>query len=90
MYGPADVLAAIDRAGDGPAPHRLEGRSIVPLLTSATALADWRTTVYCDNDFTLRHARRKYVYFQQFASQLYDLEADPAEQCDFGRSPAVT
>jgi hypothetical protein len=94
-------------AGGAPVPHRLEGRSIVPLLTSATVPADWRATVYCDSDFALRHARRslgldpgdargfmartrkwKYVYFQQFAPQLHDLEADPAEQCDLGRSSA--
>ena len=93
-------------AGGEPIPHRLEGRSLTPLL-EGTKPADWRAAVFCDSDFSLRHARRtlglgpdeargfmvrtarwKYVYFERFPPQLFDLDADPAEQRDLGLSPA--
>ncbi len=96
----------LEWAGGEPAPHRLEGRSIVPLLTGPTP-ADWRDAVFCDSDFALRHARTrlsldvdeargfmvrsrrwKYVHFERFRPQLFDLDADPREQNDLGASPA--
>jgi arylsulfatase A-like enzyme len=36
----------------------------------------------------LRTARWKYVHWQGFRPQLFDLEADPAELVDLGRDPA--
>ncbi len=109
----ADLVEAIDlvptfveMAGAPPAPHRLEGASLVPLLCGA-APATWRTAAHCDSDFALRHARRhlglaadqargfmvrtkrwKYVHFERFAPQLFDLDADPHEQSDLGVSEA--
>ncbi len=38
--------------------------------------------------FMVRTARWKYVHFERFAPQLFDLEADSAEQHDLGTSPA--
>ena len=107
----ADLIEAIDLvptflewAGAPPAPHRLEGASLTPLLAGATPDA-WRTAVHCDSDFALRHARRhlglapdqargfmvrtkrwKYVHFEKFPPQLFDLDADPQEQDDLGMS----
>jgi len=46
----------LDWAGGAPAPERLEGRSLLPLLAGA-APSDWREAVFCDSDFALRHAR---------------------------------
>ena len=109
----ADLVEAIDLvptfvelAGAPPAPHRLEGASLVPLL-AGPAPATWRTQVHCDTDFALRHARRtlklapdqargfmvrtkrwKYVHFERYAPQLFDLDADPKEQADLGTSAA--
>ena len=48
----------LDWAGGKPEPHRLEGRSLSPLL-AGSAPPDWRTAVFCDSDYALRHARRK-------------------------------
>lgn len=90
----------------GPAePHRLEGRSIVPLLEGPVP-QDWREAVFCDSDFSLRHARKtlgldvdeargfmvrtprwKYVHFERFRPQLFDLAADPKELHDLGENP---
>jgi arylsulfatase A-like enzyme len=61
--------------------------------------------VFCDSDFSLRHARRtlglgpdrargymvrtarwKYVLFEEFPPQLFDLDADPDELNDLGRT----
>jgi arylsulfatase A-like enzyme len=109
----SDLMEAIDLvptflelAGGEPAPHRLEGRSITPLLADA-APNTWRETVFCDSDFALRHARKtlalaedqargfmartakwKYVFFERFAPQLFDLERDPHELHDLGLSSA--
>ena len=47
----------VDWAGGEPQPHRLEGRSLRPLLAGAVP-GDWRDAVFCDSDFSLRHARR--------------------------------
>ena len=96
----------LDWAGGAPEPHRLEGRSLAPLLNSGMP-PDWREAVFCDSDFALRHARKtlglevdeargfmvrtakwKYVHFERFSPQLFDLEADPAELHDLGTSPA--
>ena len=98
------VPTFVECAGAAPAPHRLEGASLMPLLRGA-APDTWRTAVHCDSDFTLRHARRtlglapdqargfmvrtkrwKYVHFERFAPQLFDLDADPKEQADLGIS----
>ncbi|MDX2156723.1 MAG: alkaline phosphatase family protein [Hyphomicrobiaceae bacterium] len=95
----------LDWAGGEPEPHRLEGRSIVPLLAGPVP-DGWRDAVFCDSDFALRHARRrlglevdeargfmvrdkrwKYVHFERFRPQLFDLDADPHELHDLGASP---
>ncbi|MBS0241919.1 MAG: alkaline phosphatase family protein [Proteobacteria bacterium] len=94
----------LDWAGGTPQPHRLEGHSLVPLFAGGVP-SDWREAVFCDSDFSLRHARRrlglapdeargfmvrtarwKYVHFERFRPQLYDLEADPGELVDLGAS----
>ena len=42
----------------------------------------------CSSDLAwmMRTARWKYVFYQGFAPQLFDLDADPEEQHDLGRS----
>jgi len=96
----------LDWAGGPAEPHRLEGRSLLPLL-SGQKIPEWREAVFCDSDFALRHARRtlglapdrargymvrdrrwKYVFYEDYAPQLFDLDSDPRELHDLGRSPA--
>jgi arylsulfatase A-like enzyme len=98
------VPTFLDMAGGQPAPHRLEGASFKPLIEGQTP-ARWRDAVFCDSDFSLRHARKtldlaedeargfmvrtrdwKYVYFERFPPQLFDLNADPRELVDLGQS----
>ncbi len=93
-------------AGGDPEPHRLEGASIEPLLAGELP-PTWRSAVFCDSDFSLRHARKflgldvdeargfmvrterwKYVYFERFRPQLFDLASDPGELSDLGGSAA--
>jgi arylsulfatase A-like enzyme len=99
------VPTFLDWAGGAPEPHRLEGRSIRPLVEGIMP-PDWRDAVFSDSDFALRHARRtlglgverargymvrtarwKFVFYEQHPPQLFDLVADPLEQCDLGASP---
>ncbi len=96
----------LDWSGGEPQPHRLEGRSLAPLLRGS-GIANWREAEFCDGDFSLRHARRhlglevdeargfmvrtarwKYVHFERFRPQLFDLEADPHELHDLGDDAA--
>ena len=108
----ADLIETIDLAptfldwAGGPGePHRLEGRSLAPMIAGRRP-DDWRDAAFCDSDFALRHARRrlglppdrargymvrtarwKYVLFEDFPPQLFDLDADPDELDDLGRKP---
>ncbi len=52
-----DLAASfLDIAGGEPVPHRLEGRSMMPLLHGERP-DDWRDAVFCDSCFALREAR---------------------------------
>lgn len=96
----------LEWAGGKPAPERLEGRSLAPLVTLGQ-VADWRQAVFCDSDFAIRHARKtlgldvdeargfmvrtarwKLIHFERFPPLLFDLDADPHELNDLGRSPS--
>jgi arylsulfatase A-like enzyme len=46
----------LDVAGGPPQPHRLEGRSLLPLLHGQT-VSDWREFVMCESDYSGRGAR---------------------------------
>jgi arylsulfatase A-like enzyme len=48
------ILDALSIAG---APHRLEGRSLLP-LTRGEAVAQWRDAAFCELDYGFRRARR--------------------------------
>ena len=53
-----DVLpTALDALGIAGASHRVEGRSLLPLLREAAAPA-WRDAVYAELDYSFRRARR--------------------------------
>ena len=86
--------------------HRLEGRSLMPLIRGP-APSTWRDAVLSELDyafyeareltargandaraFMLRSERWKYVYFKGFPPQLFDLQEDPSELADRGRSAA--
>jgi arylsulfatase A-like enzyme len=85
--------------------HRLEGRSLLPLLHGA-ASEPWRDAVFSEADYAYRQARWtlgrrpdecrgtmvrtqrwKYVEWQGFRPQLFDLQDDPGELQDLGASP---
>jgi len=59
--------------------HRLEGRSLLPMLRGETPA--WRRFVISDK-------RWKYVHAIGFRPMLYDLASDPHEFCDLGADPA--
>jgi len=101
-----DLLPSFVEALDGEAqPHRLEGRSLLPLLRGGEA-GEWRDAVFAEADYAWRHARLalgigpaearafmlrtegwKYIHYEGFRPQLFDLADDPAELRDLGRSP---
>jgi arylsulfatase A-like enzyme len=86
-------------------PHRLEGRSLLPLLRRAGHDIAWRDAAFSELDYAFRHARNtlklaphearafmvrtadwKYIYYEHFRPQLFDLNADPHELHDLGDS----
>ncbi len=102
----------LDLAGGTPQPHRLEGRSLLPLLLNPvdgrqTPDDAWRDTVVSEYDYSTRGAmqalgvtpskarihmirdrRWKYITYEGFDAQLFDLDSDPNEFSDLGRDPA--
>ena len=102
-----DMIPTFVDALDGEAqPHRLEGRSLLPLLRGGGA-KNWRDAVFSEGDFAWRHARFyldlephqtrwfmvrtadwKYVHYENFRPQLFDLNEDPDELVDLGESAA--
>ena len=101
-----DVVPTIlDALGIAAAPHRVEGRSMLP-LTRGEAIPEWRDAAFAELDYGFRRARRvlgrgvrecrafmvrtaewKFIHWQGFRPQLFDLGADPREGTDLGADP---
>ena len=100
------VPTFVDVLGGEAQPHRLEGRSLLPLLRGGT-VEDWRDAVFSEGDYAWRHARFtlnvgphearafmvrtdgwKYIHYENFRPQLFDMNEDPDELVDLGESPA--
>lgn len=104
-----DVVPTILDALGLPVPtHRVEGRSLLPLLHAAAAPARWRDCVFGQLDyawreartflgrapdecqgFMVRDARYKYLHWEGYPCQLFDLQEDPHELHDRGADPAL-
>ncbi len=100
------VPTLVDYAGGPAYDHRLEGRSLRPLIQGKT-VGEWRHYAFSEGDYAWRPARHllevapdrarafmvtdgrwKYIHYEGFAPQLFDLAADPDEQNDLGGHPA--
>ena len=101
-----DVLPTfLDVLGGDAQPHRLEGRSLAPLLRGARDV-EWRDAAIAEADYAWRAARFtldrgpadcrafmvrtdrwKYIHYEGFRPQLFDLDEDPNELNDLGESP---
>ena len=88
------------------AEHRLEGRSLIPLLHGTQT--DWRRYAISEYDYAfqaparerlaqpidrcrmtmVRSERWKYLAYDGFRAQLFDLQNDPQELHDLGADPA--
>ena len=100
-----DLLPTFIEAVGGQVPsHRLEGRSLVPLLHNQPAAG--RSFVFSECNYSFYPARValglqphqakgcmvrtekwKYIYYEGFDPQLFDLHNDPKELEDLGRDP---
>lgn len=99
------VPTIVDALGIAGAPHRIEGRSLLP-MTRGETVAEWRDAAFAELDYGFRRARRvlgrgvrecralmvrtsqwKYVHWEGFRPQLFDLAADPCEHDDLGADP---
>ena len=96
----------LDALGLPPADHRLEGRSLIPLLHGQQPA--WRDFAIAEYDYAfqaparerlgqaidrcrmymVRSERYKYLAYDGFRAQLFDLENDPQELHDLGTDPA--
>ena len=96
----------LDALGLPAADHRLEGRSLIPLLQGAQPT--WRRYAIAEYDYAfqaparerleqpidrcrmtmVRSERWKYLAYDGFRPQLFDLENDPQELHDLGSDPA--
>jgi arylsulfatase A-like enzyme len=97
----------LDALGANLHPHRLEGRSLLPLLRPGATTVPWRDAAFSELDYAFRQARLdlglaphearafmvqtadwKYIHYEHFRPQLFELNADPDEFHDLGDSPA--
>lgn len=103
-----DILPTfVEFAGGAICHERVEGHSLMPLLRSQRAPADWRRYAVSEIDYSdrgprtlldlppyecralmLRDERWKYVHYNQFRPQLFDMKRDPDELNDLGTDPA--
>lgn len=98
----------VDALGGEVPGHRLEGLSLMPLLTGERPKT-WRDCAISELDYShrgarlelglgvndchawmLRDERWKYVHYQGFRPQLFDLEQDPMELQDLSGDPSMT
>lgn len=104
MVEAVDILPTILDALGIPIPsHRIEGRSLQPILFQEHDT--WRNTVYSELDYSYRRSRLLldrtplnsrawavrterwyYVYWMDLPEQLFDLDNDPHQFQDLGRS----
>lgn len=100
-----DLIPTFIESVGGQVPsHRLEGRSLVPLLHNEPV--DWRSFAFSECNYSFYEARVelgirprqakgymvrtdswKYIYYEGFAPQLFDLQNDPQELEDLGQDP---
>lgn len=97
----------LDALGGKPAPHILEGRSLMPATLDRDA-SGWRDAVISECDYSFREARLelgvapsaargymvrterwKYIHYEGFRPQLFDLRSDPHELIDLGADAAA-
>ena len=95
----------LDSQGGDLFDHRLEGRSLLPLLRGGE-VDEWRDAVFSETDYTFHPARHalgvapdkaraymirtaewKYILYEGYRPQLFDMIADPREQNDLGTDP---
>ena len=94
----------LDIAGGKPQPHKLEGRSLLPLL-HGKELSEWRTCIISETGYSGREPRQilnipseqcrgymirtkrwKYILWEGFRPQLFDMVNDPNEFVDLGEA----
>ena len=94
----------IDVCGGEQQPHRLEGRSLLPLIRGGR-VDEWRDVAFSEVDYAFLEAslilnvgavggraymalgeRWKYVFYENFRPQLFDMNNDPDELHDLGES----
>jgi arylsulfatase A-like enzyme len=94
----------VDVCGGAPYPHRLEGRSLMPLLRGGEA-GSWRDMAFSEADYSFLEAgtilnvgatggrafmalgeRWKYIHYENFRPQLFDMDNDADELHDLGES----
>ena len=98
------VPTFVEAAGGEVQPHRMEGRSLLPLLRDGKA--ERRDAVFAETDYAHRAARLtlgrgvnesrgymvrterwKYLFWEGYRPQLFDLAEDPLERADLGSEP---
>jgi len=71
-----------------PAPPRLDGESLVPLLAApATGRDQAALTTHLPGDHAVRDARWRYIRYAEGGEELYDHEADPNEWRNLAADP---
>ncbi|MDR6756814.1 choline-sulfatase [Mycoplana sp. BE70] len=78
-----------------PEDARLPGRSLLQIAreqdeTDRTVFSEYHATAAITGIFMVRWDRYKYVHYEGYRPQLFDLESDPKEQNDLAGEPAYS
>jgi arylsulfatase A-like enzyme len=71
-------------------PHKLDGKSIVPILKNASAKWDRNGVTFYGEQYTgVRSERYRYIRYRDGSEELYDHSTDPYEHINLAKNPSM-
>ena len=86
--GLIDLYPTLTELCQVPAPHAMDGQSLLPLLREPAQVTERVVVTSFDpGNVSLRSNRWRYIQYQDGTQELYDLNKDPNEWTDLSGDP---